>query len=311
MNYQQLEYIIAVDTYRHFVTASEKCHVTQPTLSMMIKKLEEELDVIIFDRTKQPIEPTLAGRKIIDQAKIALSEMRKIGAMVNEMKGIMQGEIHIGIIPTVAPYLIPLFLTSFKTTNPNIHLIFSEITTLEIVDRLYKGKIDCGILATPIHIDSLLEMPMYYEEFLLYASPGHPVLSDSLVNTEMLDYENLWLLEESHCLSGQIINFCDLQEKKARYTANYEVGSIETLRRLTDLNHGITILPEMTVNEFDTETKMRVRNFRQPVPIREISMVCNKYTHKLNLIKLLKNNIVQNIPRKMNKKPSQFISPVF
>ena len=219
-----------MDTYRHFVIASEKCFVTQPTLSMMIRKLEDELDVIIFDRSKQPVVPTEAGKLIIEQAKVVIHEAKKIPAICQEIKERVEGELNIGIIPTVVPFLLPIFLDHFNLKYPGIRLNFSEITTNEIIDRLIKNRLDCGILATPLNNPQIIEIPMYYEEFLLYTSPGHSLLQNNEVSTNLIDYDNLWLLNESHCLRSQVINFCDIRGKEIKAKLNYEVGSIETLK---------------------------------------------------------------------------------
>ena len=182
----QLEYIVAVDTYRHFATAADKCFVTQPTLSMQIKKMEEDLGVIIFDRSKQPVVPTLAGEKIIEQARDVLAESKKIEQIARESKDIMTGELHIGVIPTISPYLLPRFSGEFRRKFPGVDLKVKEMVTERIAESLLKGTIDVGILVTPLNEKGVFEMPLYYEEMLIYSSKNHPYNKQQVVNVTQI-----------------------------------------------------------------------------------------------------------------------------
>lgn len=217
MNLQQLEYIIAIDKYRHFVKAAEACFVTQATLSMMIKKLEEELEVKIFDRSKQPVVPTDIGEKIILQAKITLQHAQKIKELINEEQDKISGELRIGIIPTLAPYLLPLFLPSYLKNYPLVKIQISELTTEEIVQRLERNEIDAGILATPLENKILIEKPLFYEQFVVYASKEEQFRNKKYLLAEDIDVNRLWLLEEGHCLRSQVINLCELKSKEKKF----------------------------------------------------------------------------------------------
>src|SRR5882757_8565874 len=233
MTFVQLEYIVAVDTYRHFATAAEHCFVTQPTLSMQVQKLEEELGVKIFDRSKQPVIPTEAGRELIDQARKILAEKDIVGEIVQAKKGILTGELRIGIIPTLAPYLLPLFVQGFTAKYPHVRLVVNELTTEVIVSHLRAGKIDMGILVTPLQETGIKEYPLFYEELMAYVSKKNAAYKKTYMLPQDIDPNKLWLLEEGHCFRSQIVNLCELR-KASRDASHfdYEAGSIETLRRM-------------------------------------------------------------------------------
>lgn len=296
MNLQQLEYILAVDQYRHFAKAADHCHVTQPTLSMMINKLEDELGVLIFDRSRHPVVPTQDGTEILNQARRVLAEANRMKQIVTDFNGEVRGELKLGVIPTVAPFLLPLFLNDFLQQYPNLKLSISEYTTEIIVEKLKNGELDAGILATPLHIESIKEIPIYNEEFLVYAGGKEDLIRKKYVIPKDIDLKRLWLLEEGHCLRSQIINLCELK-KQGNYMANlnYEVGSIDTLKRLVDSNNGITILPELAVIDFPEESRKGIHYFEPPVPVREISIVTYRQFVKQRLVEILRSEISKKI----------------
>jgi len=297
MTLQQLEYIVAVDTWRHFSTAAEKCHVTQPTLSMMIQKLEAELDIKIFDRTRQPVVTTAIGQKVIEQARITLNEAEVLKKIVVEQKGEITGELRIGIIPTLAPYLLPLFLTGFLKKYPNLKLKISELTTTQIIQELESQRLDAGILATPLKVASIKEVPLFYEQFVVYASQNEKVMKKKYLLADDIDVNRLWLLEEGHCLRSQVVNLCELKRKETQHqNLDYEAGSIETLKKMVDMNNGITILPELAMRDLSKAQEKNIRHFKAPVPAREISIVTYRYFVKYNLIEALKKEILSKIP---------------
>ncbi len=305
MTLQQLEYILAVDQYRHFAEAARHCHVTQPTLSTMIQKLEEELGIKIFDRGRKPVIPTEDGKAIIQQARRVVGEARRLIDLSAELRGELKGTLELGIIPTVAPYLLPLLLPHFLTTYPHIQLNITELTTEELVVRLKHHQLDAAILATPLHDTSLQERPLYYEEFVVYASPNQPLLEKQFVLPEDIRLDQLWLLEEGHCLRTQIINLCELQRNSPESgQLAYAAGSIETLKKLVDMGHGITILPEMAIAELDEEEYERLRFFKPPAPVREISLVTWRYFARERLLQALEEAIKKVVPAALQKKPN-------
>lgn len=311
MNLQQLEYIIALERYGRFLTAAEKCFVTQATLSMMIKKLEDELDVIIFDRRKHPIVPTEAGKQIVDQAKIILKEIGRIKETAEELKGELSGELRIGIIPTIAPYLLPLFLSDFIKKYPRVKLKISEYTTQTIISRLQDLSLDAGILATPLNVNNLKETPMFYEQFVVYAPQNDKLMKKKYLLADDIDINKLWLLEEGHCLRSQVINLCELKKKESNiHQLEFETGSIETLKRMVELDHGITILPELAIKDMSRIQRNNIRFFKPPSPVREVSIVTFKNYTKKRLLDALKNEILLIIPEEMKTLRKKVITEI-
>ncbi len=296
MNIQQLEYIVAVDNHRHFVQAADFCNITQPTLSMMIKKLEDELNVKIFDRTKQPIVPTSIGRKLIDQAKVILRETGQMNEISKFYNGDLSGDLHIGIIPTIAPYLLPHLVRPFIQKYPDIKLHVSEMITERIVNELKLGNLDVGILATTPEDKTLTEIPLYNEKFYVYVSENAELYQKQYILPSEIEPNELWLLEEGHCFRTQIQRLCELSRNSDFGSSfNYRSGSIETLMRMVDKNGGITILPELALKDLDEERKKHIRNFKFPIPSRDVSLVVNREQVKSRLIDALKEQVVLRV----------------
>lgn len=311
MNLQQLEYIVAVDRYRHFVTAAEKCFVTQATLSMMIKKLEDELGVKIFDRAKQPVVPTVIGEKIIEQAKVVLREVARIKELVKEETVEVKGELKIGIIPTLAPYLLPLFLKNFLAKYPEVKLQLSELTTSEIIERIKHSILDAGILAIPLFEPDLIEQPLFSEEFVIYFSEKSAQTKKKLFSPSDLDVSQLWLLDEGHCMRNQIINLCGLKlEERNRHRLDLSVSSIETLRKVVDIHEGITVLPYLALRDLTQEQRQRVRFFKPPVPARQIGLVSFRYFVKEKMLDALKTEILNALPAEVRSEENKKVIEV-
>jgi LysR family hydrogen peroxide-inducible transcriptional activator len=311
MTFVQLEYVVAVDTYRHFATAAEHCFVTQPTLSMQVQKLEEELGVKIFDRSKQPVVPTEIGIEIIEQSRRILSEKNVIKELVQTKKGILTGELRIGIIPTLAPYLLPLFIQNFYKKYPLIKLVVQELMTEYIVSRLREGRIDVGILVTPLQENGIKEHVLFYEELLAYVSRKNAAYKKTYVLAQDIDPEKLWLMEEGHCFRSQIVNLCELRRASEMGTHfEYEAGSIETLRRMVELNDGITILPELTTLDMTARQLQLIRHFKKPAPMREVSIVVHRDFVKKRLIEALKEEIIAAIPEKIKLNKDLNVVPI-
>ena len=311
MTFVQLEYIVAVDSFRHFAAAAAHCYITQPTLSMQINKLEQELGLKIFDRSKQPVIPTEAGKEIITEARKILAGKEIITEMVENRKGILSGELRIGIIPTLAPYLLPLFVQPFTKLYPNVKLIVTELVTEMIITRLREGRIDAGLLVTPLLEKGIKEYPLFYEELLVYVSRNNEAYKKNYVLAKDIDPNKLWLLEEGHCFRSQIVNLCELQKaSKQHHAFEYEAGSIETLRRMVDTNDGITILPELATLELNAAQQQQVRKFRNPAPMREVSLVVHRDFIKKRLVEMLKQQIIESIPEKIRKNKNSLVVPV-
>ena len=297
----QLEYLLAIDNYRHFAKASDACLVTQPTLSMQLKKLEEELKIIIFDRSKQPIIPTEAGTALIEQARIILREAKKLETISKSFDDSFDGSLSIGIIPTIAPYLLPYFSGDFIKKYANIKLIIQELKTEEIIQKLNKDEIDVGILATPLHENNLTEEPLYYEEIMVYAQAKHPLTKKKNLDANDILRDDVWMLSQGNCFRNQIINLCT-KEQKINQQLRYETGSIETLKKMVETEGGFTLLPELAALELSTKQFNNIATFKKPKPLREVSIVYARSVAKKKFIQVLKKQILKNIPEELQNK---------
>lgn len=295
MTVQQLEYIVALQKHRHFVKASEQCGVTQPTLSLMIRKLESELNVTIFDRSRFPVEPTAMGSRLIAQAEVTLRELRKMKEMVIRETECLSGPLKLGVIPTLAPYLIPEFMGAFRENQPSVQLTISEMRTASLIEALQKDTVDMFLAATPLNQDDFYEIPLYYEKFAAYFAIGNPFREVTLT-AENLPRENLWILQEGHCFRSQIFNFC---HDTVKFNQEYEAGSIETLIRIVDLNGGYTVIPELHLPFLTEAQKANVREIDCPPAVREISIVIRKDFIKERLINAVANTIKSLMPENM------------
>lgn len=303
MTLTQLEYIIALDTYRHFGKAAAHCNIAQPSLSLQVQKLEDELKVQIFSRNTSPIQPTETGGIIIEQAKKILSEAGMVSQLVQQQKKTVEGHLKIGIIPTLAPYLLPLFLQSFIKKYPGVKLSISELTTERIIRKLKNGILDTAILATPLSQNDLQEDHLFHEEFVAYVSKKEKLYEKKYLLPADIDVNRLWLLEEGHCLRSQAMNLCEVQKNAAfEKHLDYETGSIETLKRFVERNEGITLLPELATLDMSPSKKMMLRYFKSPAPVREISIVTIKGFVKTKLIEVLKQEILQHLPAEITGK---------
>jgi len=295
MTLQQLEYIIALDKTRHFVRAAELSGVTQSTLSSMIQKLEEELDFRIFDRSMHPIVPTAMGTIVIQQAQVILYNVRQLNEQILTQKGATTGTLSIAMIPTVAPYLLPGFISKFRKNYPDISLKITEMHTESIIQKLHLAEIDMAILSTPLDDPKILEVPLFYEKFVAYISPDESIFNHDEISTDEMPLEHLWVLEEGHCLRNQVINLC---ENKA-YTSTYEAGSIDTLVKIVDLNGGYTIIPELHINLLSEEQKLNLRKIVRPEATREIALVIRLDYVREGLMNAVANSIKEIIPSHM------------
>ncbi|MEO6672515.1 MAG: LysR substrate-binding domain-containing protein [Ginsengibacter sp.] len=306
----QLEYLVALDAAKHFAKAAEKCHITQPSLSMQVQKLEQELGVQIFIRTN-PVTTTETGQIVIEQAKKILAEARMMQQLIHQEKNIVAGMLKIGIIPTLAPYLLPKFLQSFIKKYPLVRLSIHELTTENIVRQLKNGSLDAGILATPLNIAELKESFLFNEEFVAYVSRKEKLFNKKYLLPGDIDVHSMWLLEEGHCLRSQVMNLCALQKDASiEKHFDYAAGSIETLKNFVDKNGGITLLPELATYDMNSAKKNMLRYFKSPAPAREISLATLKTFTKTRLINIFEQTILDNLPPQMGRKKKVEIIPM-
>lgn len=297
----QAEYALAVYKYGHFAKAAEACHVTQPTLSMQIQKLESDLGIVIFDRSKKPILVTEIGQRVIDQMQVVLFEAKKIDEIVKQsLTGKVHGRINLGIIPTISPYLLPLLLPLFAKKHPEIELRISELQTHRIISALNEDEIDVGLLATPLQIPRVFEHALYYEPFSVLCGKNHELARLKKVKYSSLNFDDIWLLEEGHCLRHQILDICSLSKAKSdQRRFEFESGSLETLKRLIHSYGGYTLLPYLATDEIGSHTQLIP--FERPIPAREIGLVYRREHHKNQLIELLADAILECIPAELRK----------
>lgn len=298
MNIQQLEYILAVDTYRHFAKAAEHCRVTQPTLSMMIQKLEDELGVKLFDRNTQPVSPTPAGRKVIDQARVVLYQTSLIKEIVNEEEQSLKGTFRLAVLPTIAPYLLPRFFQQLSEKHPDLDIRIKEMQTAPTLKALIDGKIDAAIIANQPTENLLQGETLYYEQFYAYIARNENLFKKNLVRSSDVSGERLWLLDEGHCFRDQLMRFCQMEKVKIRQAA-YQLGSLETFMRMVEGGNGITFIPELAIYQLSDQQKELVRPFAIPRPAREIVWVTRKDFIRHTIANLLIRNIKEHIPKKM------------
>ena len=299
----QLEYIVAIDEYRHFATAAEKCFVTQPTLSMQIKKLEDELGVIIFDRSRQPVVPTDLGAKLIEQARMTLSATQRIKEIIQEEQQEVDGTLKIGIIPTLAPYLLPVFIGPYIRKYPAVKVEVEELVSEEIIRRLKRDILDVGLFVTPYHDEKIVERPVFYEEMLVYAHPDSELLKKKEVGHEDIVTSDIWMLGNGHCFRNQVVNLCEMSASQHKNLPfEFESNSLETLMRIVDVEGGFTLIPELALQYMSPEKKKQVRSIANTKPLREVSVIYSRHFTKQRLITLLCDEIKSVVPAHMLKR---------
>lgn len=306
MTLTQLNYVIAVDKYKNFGVAAQNCGVTQPTLSMQIQKLEDELGVILFDRAEQPIKATKIGETLIKQAKIILRESQKFTSIISEEKDESVGELKIGVIPTLAPYLMPLFLKDFMKSNPSMKIFVEELQTSQILQKLEDSELDIGLLVTPIDHEGMHSEPIFYEPFMAYVSDKSSLAKVNKVDQKDLNSNDLWLLTDGHCFREQSLLICKNRKKNSDQNKKllFESGSLETLKKMIDQENGFTLLPYLAT--LDIQNSKKLKEFNQPIPTREVSVIYNQYFRKNktkeNLIKTIQKNLPKEISISQSKK---------
>jgi LysR family hydrogen peroxide-inducible transcriptional activator len=296
MTITQLDYVLAVAEYKNFTKAAKSVFVTQPTLSMQIQKLEEELSISIFDRGKKPIQPTEVGKKIIEQAKNIVIESNRIQDIIDQEKGFIGGEFNIGIIPTIMPTLLPMFLNNFTKKYPKVKLNIEELHTEAIIEGLEDGHLDAAIAATPLEKNSLKERPLYYEPFVAYIPSGHRLHKNKKVQVDELDIDDILLLEDGHCFRQGIINLCDSNRDRVKNKFQLQTGSFETVIKLANENMGMTLLPYLHTLDIDHTHQNNLRMFSKPVPAREVSLIYSQSELKMQIIDAL-HSVISGVVR--------------
>lgn len=309
MTITQLKYVLAVAEHQNFTKAAEKVFVTQPTLSMQIQKLEEELDIQIFDRTKKPIALTIVGEKIVEQARNIVNESERMQDVVDQEKGFIGGLFKLGIIPTVMPTLLPMFLKTFSNRYPKVQLKIEELNTDEIITRLNEGYLDAAIAATPLEQDKIKERPLYYEPFVGYIPENHRLSNKEKLEKDDLDIHDILLLEDGHCFRDGILNLCKASKNMTNEKFQLESGSFETLIKLSDEGLGMTLLPYLHTLDISPERTKNLKYFKEPSPAREVSLIYSKSELKMQIIDVLYDTITGVIRGAIAFQDVKIISP--
>jgi LysR family transcriptional regulator, hydrogen peroxide-inducible genes activator len=310
MTITQLYYVLAVAENQNFTKAAEKCFVTQPTLSMQIQKLEDQLDVQIFDRSKKPIELTDVGRKIVNQARNIVNESYRIQDIVDQQKGFIGGEFKLGIIPTVMPTLLPMFLKTFIKKHPKVKLKIEELTTEEIISRINDGHLDAAIAATPLENENIKERVLFFEPFVSYIPKGHRLHSNKKIEVSDLDINDMLLLQDGHCFRDGVINLCKAFKNNPEDKFQLESGSIETLIKLSNEGLGMTLLPYLHTLDVSDKEKENLHYFNEPSPAREVSIIYHKSELKMQIIEALQDVIAGIIRGAIAFQNVKIISPL-
>ncbi len=295
----QLEYVLAVAKAKHFGKAAEECHVAQPSLSNQIQKFEDEIGVVIFDRSKKPILITDMGLEIIEQAQIVIQEFKRLQVIADNGKSYPRGDFNLAVIPTLAPYVIPYFIGEFSKKYPDVNLKINEYKTEDIVKKLINDEIDGALLVTPLNDDRLIERHLFYEPFYAYVSENLPLAKKKVLKESDLDVNNLWLLEEGHCFRSQVLKVCSLNKKSSALSnVEFASGNLETLKNLVKKNSGYTLLPELAIMDLSKEDRKKyIHKINDPIPTREVSLVHGRVFYKENIMNALEDCIVKGIPK--------------
>jgi len=310
MTITQLKYILAVAEHKNFTQASEYCYVTQPTLSMQILKLEEELGVQIFNRAKKPIELTEVGQKIVNQSKVIVSESNRILDIVDQEKGFIGGQFKLGIIPTITPSLLPLFLKKFHKKYPKVELVLKELNTENILKQLNDGHLDAAIVATPLENENMVELPLYYEPLVGFFNKGNALLKKENISPEDLVIDDLLLLKDGHCFKESVLNICSALKTQTQKRIAIEGGSFDTLIKLTKEELGVTLLPYLHYLDLNETDKKYIREFKKPYPSREVSVIYHKKGIKIQIISALHKEITMVIKDLIYFNEVKIISPL-
>ncbi len=298
MTLQQMEYIVAVYRLRHFAKAAEQCGVTQPTLSAMIQKLEKELGTKIFERSSQQVTPTHIGKLVVEQAWEVLTRANRIKDIVEEQRHSLSGTFRIGILPTIAPYLLPRFFTKMEKDNPSTDFRILEMKTAEITKAMQRGEIDAAIAVRLDELDIFNQATLFYEQFIAYVAKNDPLFANKNIKTSDLGNEFLWLLDEGHCFRDQLVKFCNLKsatESKSKYS----LGSIETFMRMVESGQGVTFIPELALSQLSESQAELVRPFALPIPVREVVLLTPKDFVRQAIADVIVKSVKGNVPQSM------------
>lgn len=309
MTLSQLHYLIAVDNHRHFAKAAEASFVTQPTLSMQIQKLEEELGALLFDRSKYPVKPTVVGKRVIAQARVVVQESKRVQEILHEFKNVVEGPFKLGVIPTVATTIVPRFIEEFQKRFPDIQLQVMELQTDQILAQLRNDQLDAGILATPLKENGIIEKPLFYEPFVAFIPHTHPLSDEKFITNSELPVKDMLLLNEGHCFRNSVLNLCNQSSPDNSKAIKMESGNFETLLRLSKKGFGMTLLPYLHAIDLPDADQQYIKPIADPRPTREISIIYTRAELKIKVIEALTEIIKEKVPPKLLEAHETVLSP--
>jgi LysR family hydrogen peroxide-inducible transcriptional activator len=310
LTFTQLRYLLAVDEHRSFRGAAESCRVSQPALSMQIRRLEEILGVCLFDRGKSPVVPTDVGTRVVTQARLVMRECARLPD-VTQSSDVVAGSYRLGVIPTLARTLIPRLVASFTKAYPRVHLVIEELPTDLLVRRILEDTIDGGLAVTPLGSPAIHERHLGFERFFVYLSPKHPLGKQAEIRqSDLVEYKP-WLLSEEHCFRTQILHLCsiDMRQQPSDGGVRFEAGSLDTLIDIVDTGHGLTLLPELVANRVSPERKAQLRPFLPPVPVRRISLIHARQQERRPLADALLSILTEGLPASLRRRPTDAVIP--
>lgn len=308
MNFSQLEYFREIYLTGSFSAAAKKLGITQPALSLQIQKLEEELDFKLLDRNYRPLKLTLEGEAFYQKSVEILQQIEQLKDVALDLVEEVKGTLRIGIIPTLAPYLVPLYAGLLKKEFPKLQNEVFELKTEDIISELKMGQLDAGIISTPVSETNLKIEPLFYELFFAYVSEKHSWYKDTSIDINELDENDIWYLEEGNCFQNQVNSICNIVPKK-QYERSllYRCSSIDSLRRIVENESGITFIPELATINIPAEQEDMIKDFKRVQPVREISIITLKKHTKERQLEALKSAITASIPKRMLEKPDTWI----
>ena len=308
MNFSQLEYLKELYVHGSFSAAAHKLGVTQPALSLQIQKLEEEVGFKVLDRAKRPLQFTDEGKYFYQKSIEILKMVDQLKQASLELSEEVKGNLLVGIIPTLAPYLVPLFIGELNQSFPDLQIEIAELKTGEIISKLKLGELDCGILSTPVEATGVIFEPLFYEHFFAYISENHPWFDEEKIDVDEISEEDIWYLEEGNCFQNQVNSICKINyQKQTAQNLIYRSSSIESLRRIVENKSGITFIPELATINIPSEQEELIKEFSGEQPVREISLVMSKNYAKERQVSALKKIILASIPKRMLEKPGGWI----
>ena len=303
----QLGYAVAVDEHRHFGAAAAACHVTQPTLSMQLRKLEASLGVPLFDRERSPVTPTDAGARILEQARQVLREAARLIELRESHTNVIAGELRLGVIPTLAPYLLPRTLPVLGRRHPELELVVEERVTDDVIERVRSGALDAGLIATSVAGSDLTERRLFTEPFVGYVSTSHRLASRQTIRPADLSLDDLWLLTEGHCFRTQTVRLCRNRSRRSARSATactlgarFESGNLETLKRIVEGGVGMTLLPRLAADDLRASAQRHLlKPFGSRPPSRDVRLLCRRSQPRAQLVNAFVNVVLEGLPQDM------------